>query len=297
MDLGLRIDVDTLRGTREGVPRLLQTLEKHRLKASFFFSVGPDNMGRHLWRLLRPAFLLKMLRTNAASLYGWEILLRGTFWPGPDIGPLCRSQISRAAAAGHEIGLHAWDHQRWQARVNRLSETELWQELERGQKRLQQIIGRAPDCAAAPGWRMTTEALELRQRHPNRYSSDCRGEAIFRPRLRSGKPGQVQIPTTLPTYDEVVGPGAGPEDYYTMILRRISSDRLNVLTIHAEVEGMIAADLFDDFLSRAAKAGIRTQPLGALLPEQLHPPLGSIEAGQVAGRDGWLACQTEGDTV
>jgi len=289
--LGLRIDVDTLRGTRNGVPRLLKTLERHGCKASFFFSVGPDNMGRHLWRLLRPTFLLKMLRTKAASLYGWEILLRGTFWPGPDIGLLCSEQICQTLEAGHEIGLHAWDHQRWQAKVGQLSAAALEQELVRGQQRLQQITGRPPDCAAAPGWRMTGAALELRESYPNRYNSDCRGESIFRPLLADGRAGQPQIPTTLPTYDEYVGPGKSAESYYQLMLDSIRSERLNVLTIHAEVEGMLTAGLFDNFLEQALKLGIHIQPLGELLSDQDQLPAGTIKRGTIPGRDGWLAVQ------
>lgn len=287
--LGLRIDIDTLRGTRKGVPRLLQNLQAHGLKGTFFFSVGPDNMGRHLWRLLKPTFLAKMLRSKAASLYGWDILLRGTFLPGPHIGQKCSGIIGQAAKEGHEIGLHAWDHQRWQAKIDQLDDAELWDEMSLGWETLKRIIGRDPDCSAAPGWRMNDRALSLRDLHPNRYNSDCRGRSVFLPQLIGGGVGQPQVPTTLPTYDEWVGPGRQAEDYYRFIQEQLRPERLNVLTIHAEVEGIVAADAFDLFLHNLQQAGIQVIPLGELLPANI--PRGHIAREEISGREGWLAVQ------
>ena len=43
MKLALKIDVDTYRGTRDGVPRLIEMLKQHGAGATFLFSLGPDH--------------------------------------------------------------------------------------------------------------------------------------------------------------------------------------------------------------------------------------------------------------
>ncbi|MGD8980287.1 MAG: polysaccharide deacetylase family protein, partial [Desulfobacterales bacterium] len=144
MKIGLRIDVDTFRGTKTGVPNLCKILAEHNLNASFFFSVGPDNMGRHLWRLFRPAFFMKMLRSKAASLYGWDILLKGTFFQGPLIGERLTEVIARVPNSGHEIGLHAWDHFHWQVHIDTMDRQTIRRSLEKGYDQLMRITGKPP---------------------------------------------------------------------------------------------------------------------------------------------------------
>ena len=289
--VGLRIDVDTLRGTRIGVPRLLELLAGYKIRASFFFSVGPDNMGRHLWRLLRPAFLVKMLRTGGARLYGWDILLMGTMWPGPGIGKRCRQQIRAAADVGHETGLHAWDHHRWQSKMERMGQRTLASQIGQGFTLISEILGRPPDCFAAPAWRVTPEALQTLDRFEFRFESDCRGHSIFRPVAAGKALRHAQVPTTLPTYDELIGRTCTAATYNDHLLGLIRPDRLNVLTIHAEVEGIGCLELFRDFLNKARSRDIEFIPLGDMLPGNERIELGSIVKTEVAGRAGWLAFQ------
>jgi undecaprenyl phosphate-alpha-L-ara4FN deformylase len=292
MKLGLRIDVDTYRGTRLGVPALCDSLAKQGVKGSFFFSVGPDNMGRHLWRLLKPAFLMKMLRSNAASLYGWDILLRGTFFPGPIIGQKLAEPIRRASDDGHEIGLHAWDHHAWQARIDSMDSDALFRHLQRGVDALTRICGRPPTCSAAPGWKANDAMLLQKERFPFRYNSDCRGSSVFTPEVNGQRLAQPQIPVTLPTYDEIIGSdGITNENYNDHLLALIQPDQLNLLTIHAEVEGIVCHKLFDDFLQKAAQRNIHVVPTGDLLPDSELCPVDRIAPRTLPGREGWIAFQ------
>jgi undecaprenyl phosphate-alpha-L-ara4FN deformylase len=292
MKIGLRIDVDTFRGTRDGVPALCRMLAAHSIAATFFFSVGPDNMGRHLWRLARPQFLIKMLRSRAANLYGWDILLRGTFWPGALIGKNLGHCLRMAAGAGHEIGLHAWDHYTWQARTDQLTQSEIQRSLALGVETITALLGAPPVCSAAPGWRATEEILSVKEKFNFRFNSDCRGQSVFQPVAQGRVLTQPQIPTTLPTYDEIVGrDGVTMATYNDHLLALVQDAQFPVLTIHAEVEGIACRDVFKQFIQRAQTLGHEFTPLGSLLPAPALIPPGRIEKGFVPGREGWVAVQ------
>lgn len=287
---GLRVDVDTYRGTRLGVPRLASILREYGIKATFYFSVGPDNMGRHLWRLFKPSFLRKMLRTRAPSLYGWDILRCGVIGEGPDIGRACGDIIRALAAEGHEVGLHAWDHQRWQS-MNMGKKDDIIRELERGFTRLTEILGHPPTTSAAPAWRTPSEAIAAKHLFPFFYNSDCRGSDCFLP-TDGVNVYQPQIPVTLPTYDERLGNnGVTDANYNQRLLELFRPEGLNVLCIHAEAEGISKAEMFACFLSMAKEKGIAFSRLDAILAKQNLMQTAMTEMRSIPERDGDMCFQ------
>jgi len=292
MKIGLRIDVDTFRGTRYGVPNLCKLLADHAVRATFFFSVGPDNMGRHLWRLVRPAFLRKMLRTRASRLYGWDIFLRGVFWPGPVIGEKLGHIIRATADKGHEVGFHAWDHHAWQAHLDGMDATAVTHSFRQGVDLLTRILGRFPIASAAPAWKCNDRVLLVKNKFAFAYNSDCRGRSIFLPLVDGQILPQPQIPVTLPTYDEVIGRSrVAAGNYNAYILSLLRPGDLNVLTIHAEVEGMACFTIFSRFIEMVKSKGFFLVPLGGLLDECRQIAPAAVVAGEIPGREGWVACQ------
>src|ERR1700742_1884632 len=108
--IGLKVDVDTLRGTREGVPRLIELLQGLELDATFYFSVGPDNTGRAMRRVFRKGFAQKVARTSVVKHYGIKTLMYGVLLPGPDIAQGGGQAMRAVHEQGFEVGLHTFDH-------------------------------------------------------------------------------------------------------------------------------------------------------------------------------------------
>ncbi len=285
------MDVDTRRGLEVGVPRLLDLFRRLGVAASFFVTMGPDRSGAAIRRVWRPSFVLKMVRTNPFRLYGLRTLLSGTLLRATLVGAGSPVLLRQIAAEGHEVAPHGFDHAGWQDRVHRLPAARIRQDLTSARCAFESVFGRAPESSAAPGWRTTGEALAIQEELGYRYASDVRGRAPFRPRVGDGVLRTVQVPTTMPTMDELLGRSRD----IPLALQASLRPGLNVFTLHAEVEGGALLDQFGSFLDRARRLGVAVSrvrdALDALDAGHDAFETAPVRRGRVAGRSGWVATQ------
>jgi peptidoglycan/xylan/chitin deacetylase (PgdA/CDA1 family) len=281
------VDVDTRRGLLEGVPRLLELFRRLDVRASFFVTMGPDRSGLAIRRAWRPSFVLKMLRTNPFRLYGIRTLLSGTLLPAQPVGAGAPALLRDIAAAGHEVAPHGWDHVRWQDRIDHLSVDALRADLTAAARAFEDALGVRPSASAAPGWRTNLRALTVQEEMGFRYASDVRGRTVFRPRGEAGLLKTVQIATTMPTMDELLGRMTDVEGALTASL----GEGLNVFTLHAEVEGGPLLPRFARWLEATRRSGRPIERVCDLVERAVKAPVGASEVvrGHVPGRSGWVA--------
>ena len=156
-----------------------------------------------------------------------------------------------------------------------------------------------PESHAAAGWQINAHGLELereyglrlRERHARRPGRSC-------PRSRAARARCPQLPTTLPTFDELLGRDGIDESHIgARAVRSLSCRRrsrpLQVFTLHAELEGMLLRDAFESLLVKWREAGAVLARMATLhdLAIRRALPVREVVLGTVPGRSGLLAVQ------
>ncbi len=290
----MKVDCDTYVGTREGVPRLLEILGARGIRATFFFTFGPDRSGVAARRFFTtPGFLTKMLRSRAASLYGFPTVLYGTLLPAPRIGERCAAVLRAAARAGHETGVHAWDHVGWHDRLDRWPDPKIREQAGLAHAAYEAILGRPARSSAAAGWTANARSLAVEEERGLLYTSNSRLGTPFFPRSEGRVFTTLEIPTTLPTLDETLAWRELPDEdsQRRFFGRAVLSTEVH--TIHAEVEGRSKAALFARILDDWLAAGVAFVALEDLAREALERrdrvPVRDLVRVALPGRGGTVA--------
>jgi undecaprenyl phosphate-alpha-L-ara4FN deformylase len=294
--LALKVDADTDRGTRIGVASLAADCAEFGAPACFLFSLGPDQTGRAISRVFRPGFFGKVSRTSVVELYGVRTLLNGTLLPAPHIGRRNSGAMQAVRDAGFEVGIHCYSHYRWQDHLGRMDLGAVRAEFGAARAEFVRIFGGEARTAGAAGWQSNARSREVYDEAGLLYSSDTRGTHPFFPRIGGRVFKTLEIPSTLPTLDELMGRPEYPDAAIAgRLVSLLRPDRLNVFTLHAEIEGMGRRGIFRELLSACRTAGVEFVRLDdearRIVAARDAVPVCDQVMAPIDGRSGLLATQ------
>jgi undecaprenyl phosphate-alpha-L-ara4FN deformylase len=277
--IALKIDADTLHGTRTGVPALVELLQRHEAQASFFFSLGRDSSGT------------QARKDSLKAYYKLSTRLYGRLFPAPDIGSRCADIMRQTSEAGFEVGLHGMNRVKWESTIQQAENAWVEEEMESACARFSDIFANPPKAYAAAGWKMNRHALRLTQRLGFTYASDCRGSHPFIPVIDGEIVACPQVPTTLPTLDEVLAqePGCSPDQAVDRILELAASrDGDQVFNLRAELEGMKFSAAFERLLTAWKSSDVQLVSLADIHTafELKDLPRHAVEFREIPGRPG-----------
>ena len=239
------------------MPRLLSLLRENDLRATFYLEHRTGRLGEgRSADPEKPRFLKKMVRTRAASLYGFRTALYGTLLPSPKIALAFPELVRRILAEGHEAQFHAWDHRRWQDELTVRPEGWIRDWFSRGIDGFEALTGKRPTSFGAPAWLIDDRVLSIVRDLRFDYLSCTRAKAPF---IHEGA-GLIEIPSDLPCFEET-----GMEEGERKIFARLAEGGIHVLPVHAEVEGGLMSENFVRLIHAAKKLDYRLLPLGELL--------------------------------
>ncbi len=229
-------------------------------------------------------------------MYGVRTLLNGTLLPAPHIGRRNADVMRVVCAAGFEVGIHCYNHYRWQDYVHRMTLAEVRAEFVAARAEFLRIFGREASSAGAAGWQSNARSREVYDEAGLLYASDTRTGAPFFPRLDGRVFQTLEIPSTLPTFDELLGRREYPDDRIVPhYLSLLCADAVNVLTVHAEIEGMGKRQLFRALLAAFIGRGVQFIRLDdfarELLADRADLPVRDQVLAPIAGRSGVVATQ------
>ncbi|MEI6738319.1 MAG: polysaccharide deacetylase family protein, partial [Pseudomonadota bacterium] len=230
--------------------------------------------------------------------------------PGPDIGNRCGDILRRTKDEGFEVGIHCWDHVRWQDGIQAADAKWTRNEMERAQDRFCAIFKTPAKTHGAAGWQMNKHALRLTQSMGFDYCSDGRAQedcgVPHYPVVNAEIIDCPQLPTTLPTLDELIGLDGVTENNVHQTLLAVTDKNTwkcpptlgfesppHIFTMHAELEGLRCLPALEKLLIGWKEQGYSLVSTGAIAEKLAREklPYFVAEQGEIAGRSGSLLVQ------
>jgi peptidoglycan/xylan/chitin deacetylase (PgdA/CDA1 family) len=235
----LRVDLESQRGIKEGLPRLLDLLKKYNLKASFYLVMGGES---NIFEILKHR--KKMISSDERKIKIWTLKdkIRMILFP-IDFVKANKKILKRILDEGHELGIHGWKHRAW---TRGLNEINIEKHLSKSIKKYEKIFGKKPISFTSPGFNINEKVLEELEKKGIQFISDFQyGSPKYYGKMKN-------IPMTIlgerktPIIENLVSRGKKDDEILEIIKDEIKHNNLSSFYIHDLFEARFKRNLLKE---------------------------------------------------
>jgi len=242
----IRIDLESQKGIRKGVPRILEVLERNGVKGSFYLTMGGES---NIFEILKNRNKLSSSGERKIKVWTLREKIRMVFFP-KDFVRANEKILKRILEGGHELGLHGWKHREW---TRNLGSLDVEKAISNSIKKYVNLFGKRPTSWSSPGFNTREKVLLLLEKNHFRFVSDFQEEQSFG-NLKN-LPLTILGKNKMPFIEYWVGEGKTDAE----ILRKFK-DQLKVKTlasfyIHGLFEGRFKTELLGRMIKLLKKEG------------------------------------------
>ncbi|HCR36096.1 TPA: hypothetical protein DIU22_03595 [Candidatus Woesebacteria bacterium] len=248
----LRVDVESERGIKEGIPPLLNLLKKHNIKASFYVSMGGES---NILELLKYRKSLESSMERNVSVWSLRDKFRMAFFP-KDFVTINRDILKLILEEGHELGIHGWKHREWTRGLNMI---DIEKTVDKSVSKYEKLFGKKPISFSAPGFNSNEKVLKILRTRGIKFMSDFPGESV------KIYDGIKNIPITItgkkqsPIIEYLVSLGKNDDEIFDEIKEKIINKNIASMYVHCLFEARFKIPLLERIFEFVKKEKIKTR--------------------------------------
>jgi len=248
----LRIDLESDKGIKEGVPKLLDLLKKYDIKASFYLSMGGES---NVFEILKYRNKLKTSGERKIKIWTLKDKLSMILFP-KDFVKLNLKILKRILEEGHELGLHGWKHREWTRGLEKIN---IENTIKKSIKKYERLFDKKPISFASPGFNVNNKVLEILEKNKIKFISDFSGG-------KTKKYGKIKnIPITIlgknkmPIIEYLVSLRKNDEEILEIMKKEIMKKELASFYIHGMFEARFKIKFLEEIFRFIKKKKIKSK--------------------------------------
>ena len=234
----LRIDVESDKGIRNGIPKILDLLKKYNIKASFYLTMGGATGLICLIRYRKP-----MVGERKIKIYTFSEKLKGALIP-KDFVTDNKDILMRIVNEGHELGIHGWKHRAWTRAIDKI---DIKKHLQRAKRKYEKIFGKKAETFASPGFITNEKIISLLNEEGFKVISDLPGKEPFKIQGTqiTNVPITINGENNSPIIESLVSAGFSDDEIFEKIIEIIKKEKLATMYIHDMFECVQKIELLE----------------------------------------------------